>query len=91
METIFRYDAKLVKKSAAYGYPAPGTVLLAGGMSECDVCAEAARRNYGNIRVVAYKGKSAALLGAAGWLAEKEGAYGMDRSAGQYVQYGTAL
>lgn len=91
METIFRYDAKLVKKSAAYGYPAPGIVLLAGGMSECDVCAEAARRNYGNIRVVAYKGKSAALLGAAGWLAEKEGAYGMDRSAGQYVQYGTAL
>ena len=91
METIFTYDAKLVEKSAAYGYPAPGTVLLAGGMSECQACVQKAERNYGSTRVIAYKGKSAALLGAAGWLAEKEGAYGMDRSAGQYVQYGTAL
>lgn len=91
METIFRYDAKLVGKSASYGYPVPGIVLLSGGMSECQACVQKVERNYGSTRVIAYKGKSAALLGAAGWLAEKEGVYGTDQSVGQYIKYRTAL
>ena len=64
MEIIFSADKRLMSKACQCGYGRPETVILAGGMNQCEQCVRTVKENYEDASVLSYKCRDAAILGA---------------------------